>query len=468
MIMISTMKLTIVIVITVVAATITNTAAAVFETPKNYAIEVEKEEGGGGAAPSESPVQQQQQQQQQHKVTLMDEDEDLPPLFPFRLQDYVGFGVAVFGLLLAAGGGIGGGGILVPTYILLLDFPVKHAIPLASTTVFGGAVANNMLNARKVHPNHPNRKVIDWELITQLEPMTILGALVGAILNDFLPDLVLIVMMVLLLTVTAYKTLVKAHKLNQNEMQDRIRMRNGINNGGGKVMDETTPLVASSNDDNSKDKTVITALSPAATVDMERQATTTTEEEEEEQDEEKNSLSSLWPAIRLTALFVVVTVLNLFKGGPGEAGGGPMGLEYCNGTCFWVVEVTIIVVIVIFAIHSRHDLLSRIKRGEPIPSDIVWTDENTIVYPCYAIVAGLVAGLFGVGGVRSSMPTLLYLRSSLVRQHVSPLFNLSVILGNHQRTVDACTFSSSSCRIGDISLYDSLHQFYSDCKLHDL
>ena len=37
--------------------------------------------------------------------------------------------------LLAAGVGIGGGRILVPIYILLLEFPVKHAIPLASTTV---------------------------------------------------------------------------------------------------------------------------------------------------------------------------------------------------------------------------------------------------------------------------------------------------------------------------------------------
>eukprot|EP00584_Thalassiosira_punctigera_P015830 CAMPEP_0172555868 /NCGR_PEP_ID=MMETSP1067-20121228/60909_1 /TAXON_ID=265564 ORGANISM="Thalassiosira punctigera, Strain Tpunct2005C2" /NCGR_SAMPLE_ID=MMETSP1067 /ASSEMBLY_ACC=CAM_ASM_000444 /LENGTH=132 /DNA_ID=CAMNT_0013344491 /DNA_START=285 /DNA_END=680 /DNA_ORIENTATION=- len=60
---------------------------------------------------------------------LFDEEEELPSLFPFRTEDYVGFTVAVLGLILAAGGGIGGGGILVPTYILLLDFPVKHAIP---------------------------------------------------------------------------------------------------------------------------------------------------------------------------------------------------------------------------------------------------------------------------------------------------------------------------------------------------
>jgi len=206
--------------------------------------------------------------------------------------------------------------------------------------------------------------------------------------------------MVFLLTVTAYKTLGKAHELNQKENKERLERRHN-NNGGDKLLGETTPLVTSTDDD--KDKAGSIASSPVITMDMERQATT------EEEHEEKFSRASFWAAIRLTALFAVVTVLNLFKGGPGESGGGPMGLEYCDGTCFWVVEVVIVVVIVVFAIHSRHDLLSRIKRGEPIPSDIVWTDENTIVYPCYAIVAGFVAGLFGVGGGIIKGPLMLAL-----------------------------------------------------------
>ena len=96
---------------------------------------------------------------------IIDEGQGLPSLFPFRWpRDYLGFGFAILGLLLASGGGIGGGGILVPIYILILDFPVKNAIPLASITVLGGAVANNLLNMRKVHPDHPERPAIDWDL----------------------------------------------------------------------------------------------------------------------------------------------------------------------------------------------------------------------------------------------------------------------------------------------------------------
>lgn len=57
--------------------------------------------------------QQQQQkyarQQQQHAHhEILSEDHD--PLFPLTRNDFVGFSLAVLGLMVAAGGGIGGGG----------------------------------------------------------------------------------------------------------------------------------------------------------------------------------------------------------------------------------------------------------------------------------------------------------------------------------------------------------------------
>ena len=107
-----------------------------------------------------------------HKNSLLNEEKDIPNLFPFRWQDWIGFACTVLGLMLAAGGGIGGGGLLLPIYILIFGFPVKHAIPLASSTVWGGAVANNLLNCRKRHPENSSASCIDWDLLLQLEPMT--------------------------------------------------------------------------------------------------------------------------------------------------------------------------------------------------------------------------------------------------------------------------------------------------------
>lgn len=41
-------------------------------------------------------------------------------LWPLGTRDFLGFGIATLGLFIAAGGGIGGGAILVPVYLIVL------------------------------------------------------------------------------------------------------------------------------------------------------------------------------------------------------------------------------------------------------------------------------------------------------------------------------------------------------------
>jgi len=61
--------------------------------------------------------------QERRLVDIFDEVDAHRPLFPLELKDYIGFACAIVGLVISAGGGIGGGGILVPVYILILKFP---------------------------------------------------------------------------------------------------------------------------------------------------------------------------------------------------------------------------------------------------------------------------------------------------------------------------------------------------------
>merc|ERR1719233_1741583 len=55
-------------------------------------------------------------------------------------------------IMIASGGGIGGGGILVPLNIFILGFEPHAAIPLSNATILGSALATLLLNARKRHP----------------------------------------------------------------------------------------------------------------------------------------------------------------------------------------------------------------------------------------------------------------------------------------------------------------------------
>jgi hypothetical protein len=106
-------------------------------------------------------------------------------LLPLSGWDWWGFCSAAVGLMIAAGGGIGGGGILVPIYILVLRFHAKYAIPLSNITIFGGAITNMALNLNKRHPL-ADRPLVDWDLILVMEPLTIGGALIGSFVNKVL------------------------------------------------------------------------------------------------------------------------------------------------------------------------------------------------------------------------------------------------------------------------------------------
>ena len=166
---------------------------------------------------------------------------DHDSLIPLQISDVVGFLCAALGLIIAAGGGIGGGGILVPIYILILGFLPKHAIPLSNVTVFGGAIANTLRNSRKRHPT-ADRPLIDWDLIVVMEPPTLAGALIGANLNKMLPETAVAILLVLLLSFTSYNTLKKARKMYNKETEEIKRENVGMRS----IDVESTTMIADS------------------------------------------------------------------------------------------------------------------------------------------------------------------------------------------------------------------------------
>lgn len=123
-------------------------------------------------------------------------------------HDIAGFTLASLLIMIAAGGGIGGGGVLVPTYIFVLNFSPKYAIPLSNCTILGSSISNLILNVNKRHPNC-DRPLIDWDIMLMMEPLTVAGALVGTFVNVISPPWLITIMLVVLLTAAAYRTLNK-------------------------------------------------------------------------------------------------------------------------------------------------------------------------------------------------------------------------------------------------------------------
>lgn len=307
-------------------------------------------------------------------------------LFPLDMSDYIGTALVFVGLIVAASGGIGGGGILVPILILVFAFHPKHAIALSNFTILGSAITNTTLNFPKRHPN-ADRPLVDWDLILVMEPLTAAGAIVGAYMSKVLPDWFLALLLVLLLGVTSYRTLDKGITQYKKESEAHAKaakssaMQSALDDKDTEVeMEEATPLLDG--------------------VEVSKEADTP-ESRELRDLLEKEKETPIDKFLFLVVMFVVVIALNLVKGG-GASYASPLGIV-CGTTGYWLISFVNIAWLVGLSLYARTHLIAAWKNKKRIgykylEGDVEWNEKNTIVYPLLCVFAGMCAGLFGVGG----------------------------------------------------------------------
>ncbi|KAL7474669.1 hypothetical protein ACHAW6_000632, partial [Cyclotella cf. meneghiniana] len=321
-------------------------------------------------------------------------------------------------------GGIGGGGMLVPIYILVMGILPKHAIPLSNVTVFGGAVANTVINVKKRHPG-ADRPLIDWDLILVMEPPTLFGALLGANLNKVLSETVIVVMLVILLSFTAYGTFKKALKMyrletleleknvvdlnepllnsvDDNEVgvnnddgdhfeYEEFRNNNGYNPGrnlhsiqldSSNINSFYHPITNHDVDDNdSRTPEFANPLEVENIIDQERHVKT------------RN-------VTLLISMFLVILTVNILKGG--AAYPSPIGIS-CGSVAFYMTQLLLLMFIVVISLVARKRLIRDTQQKMDagyvyLKEDIQWDERSTVVYPLVSSIAGFCAGMFGIGG----------------------------------------------------------------------
>ena len=408
-------------------------------------------------------------------------------LFPLEPDDYWGFFFVCLGLMVAASGGIGGGGILVPILILVFNFPPKYAIPLSNFTIFGASISNVYLNMPKRHPN-ADRPLVDWDLIVMMEPLTMFGAILGSYIGKILPDELLVLLLVLLLGATSHRTLKKgikqwndetkalsssadlrkisegqvtdkeamaaALKLLEEEQEDTLLDKDSKDSTTDSSNSSSSSNDTSKNGDNSRnnsekeiemqsknndaascsnnhietnkstptfddivdtsDSTVRGGLDlepgvigPGEQLDpVERQCRLNTI-----LDREKNTPKD--KVILMCVMFKVVVVLNLIKGG-GKGHESVLSIA-CGGPTYWLITITIGVWLTAIMYYVRDKMVLPVAREkrflgyEYAIGDVRWNARNTIVYPIICILAGLAAGMFGIGGGIVKGPLMLEL-----------------------------------------------------------
>lgn len=279
-------------------------------------------------------------------------------LFPMVWADWEAMILAFLATLLAASGGIGGGGLLVPLFILVEDFEADLASPLSSATITGGAIVGYCMYSVRWHPLFPavQRPLIDYETVLIILPSLLMGTMIGTIFDKILPLWFIMTMLFLLLGFTTIRTCRKGIQALQQDSENKELVR--------------------TDDDSEIDGEITGTRFPTKTLVM------------------------------IVVLWLLVFFIALFKGGGNNVPSIIPGVE-CNNAPYWIMQVVCWVLLIVMFIFIRHQVLNHGEGG--LDGDIVWTPVNSVTLPMICLPCGIFAGLLGVGGGMVVGPLLLEL-----------------------------------------------------------
>jgi hypothetical protein len=137
-------------------------------------------------------------------------------VFPLEISEY--FASLLIGVIIALcnTAGIGGGGLIVPSFMVLGQFSTKESVALSNAVIFFGCIVRYFLNFKRRHPLK-QATTIDNSIVMVMLPMVMLGSIIGVQANILLPEIILMVMLASVLLFLVYKTGVKAIKTRRKE-----------------------------------------------------------------------------------------------------------------------------------------------------------------------------------------------------------------------------------------------------------
>ena len=107
-------------------------------------------------------------------------------------------------------------GVFVPILILVFGYAAGDAVPLSNAMVVGVGITNIVQVAGRRHPN-ADRPLIDYWLAMVMVPLMLVGTVFGVLLNTMFPDWLVLVILVLVLGITVYRTIGKGLKTWRKE-----------------------------------------------------------------------------------------------------------------------------------------------------------------------------------------------------------------------------------------------------------
>ncbi|TMW64887.1 hypothetical protein Poli38472_009054 [Pythium oligandrum] len=310
----------------------------------------------------------------------------IPSVSDMDGYDVVGILFMALGLIISSAGGVGGGVIMVPAMVLIMGFDIKRATPISNAAIFGGAVANAWFNLQKRHP-HVDRPLVDSDLCLVMIPVVIGGAVIGAIFSKLLPSYIITILFVLVLFASGIRTLQKGIRLHKKEVAAKKAKEEA-----GPSEPVPSPVATSAN--------YVPALTPPLPSLDVKPVTDNQNETLAEILEREKHFSWTKQAVILVCYLGIVTASILNK------------VVDCGGVAYWVILMIEIPWVAVFSVFTSMYLLKAHYRKEAVDypfaeGDVRWTKKAVSWFPVGCGVAGIIAGMFGVGGAIVTGPLMI-------------------------------------------------------------
>ncbi|KAL3671527.1 hypothetical protein V7S43_003447 [Phytophthora oleae] len=368
---------------------------------------------------------------------------ELRSLSTFNTYDALGLVFISLGLAISAAGGVGGGTILVPAMILIMGFDIKRATPVSNMAIVGGAIANAWFNIRKRHPA-ADRPLIDSDLSLAMIPLVMGGAVVGTILAKLLPSYLLSLLFVVVLVVGGTRAVSKGIKMYRSELKSC-------------KVQEVAPAPSESTDEQ-RAAAYVTVCSPSSCTEDKTTDDGAVDSSSDSLLKGSGSLSNEYGGAGMGADDEVLAeilererhfsvpkqgvIMLCYLGIVAASIGG--AAVTCGGASYWLLLVLEVPWIAGFGVCTamylyRQHCCKLAVNYVSAAGDVHWTKETVVRFPLACAGAGLIAGLFGVGGGLVTGP--LMIEMGIVPEVASSTTALMVLYSSAAATAKFAVFN---------------------------
>jgi uncharacterized membrane protein YfcA len=329
--------------------------------------------------------------------------DDIRGVSEINVYDILAIVVMGFGLAMAASGGVGGGPIIVPLLVLVMGFDIKFATPASNFIIMGGAVANAIFNLQKRHP-FVDRPLVDADICMGMIPAMMAGAVIGAFLSKLLPSYIISILFEIVLSASGFRTMQKGIKLHKAEVAKKKQLQ--AEEEHDKLLPPSDAAVDNSSTSHDSDHQHPPANAYAEIQSPGAAAVIISEPADPAKEQALAVLSAHERRFQWRKhLFVFVCYLGILAASIGGAASKCGSVTYW--TILWAELPWVFCFTLAFVFYMRkHQAYKRSLHFPVAAGDIDWTTRTVMYFPLGCVFAGMVAGLFGVGGAIITGPLL--------------------------------------------------------------